>query len=109
MRVRGQLAQTSHTNSKQLYHKALLLIRWSPAAVHLSVIDRLGSIQYRFLLCLRKQGWKVKEPAHAVIFVQQAADSLAEGLTPAVVGDMQGSELAVVFDFCFGCDWLNSP
>lgn len=109
MGVKGQLARTSHTNSKQLYHKALLLIRWSPAAVHLAVIDRLRSIQYRFLLCLRKQGWKVKESAHAVIFVQQAAHSLAEGLTPAVVGDMPSSELAVVFDFCFGCDWLSFP
>ena len=75
----------------------------------MTVIDRLRSIQYRFLLCLRKQGWKVKKSAHAVILVQQAAHSLAKGLTLAVVGDMQRSELAVVFEVCFGCDWLSFP
>jgi len=43
------------TTDSTTYHKILLLIWWSPSAIHLTIVNGLRPVQYRLLLCLSKQ------------------------------------------------------
>ena len=52
--VRGPFWLKQQQPPNKSYHKILLLIWRSPSAIHLTIVDRLWSVENRFL-CLSKQ------------------------------------------------------